>query len=367
MSDTDRSQQKVKVLVTGGSGFLGSSVVPALVAEGHTVVSADIRRPAVPTPGAVHAEMDVRERHTVSRVVGEHRPGVVVHLASIVTPGKDSNRALERAVDVDGTRHVLDACAEHGVRRVVVSSSGAAYGYHPDNPVPLTEDHPLRGNPEFAYADHKRQVEQMLAAERERNPALEQVVLRIGTILGERVDNQITRLWRGRFILRIAGYDSPFVLVWDEDLVRVVLAAVSSPVTGVFNVAGEGSVTVPQIARALGRRSVAVPEPVLRSALAVGRRLGLTAYGPEQTVFLAHRPVLDASRLAALGVSVATTEEVLARYAASRSGAARQRTAGQDDGGQHGPGEVSIRADLDRHRGERSASGGPTRRGHQDG
>ncbi|GGK60521.1 hypothetical protein GCM10011509_06110 [Ornithinimicrobium pekingense] len=308
----------VKVLVTGGSGFLGSSVVPGLVAGGHDVVSADVRDPARPTPGATHVRMDVSERHTVERVVGEHRPEVVVHLASIVTPGKGSDRARERAVDVDGTRHVLDACREHGVRRVVVSSSGAAYGYHADNPVPLTEEHPLRGNVEFAYADHKRQVEEMLAAERERTPGLEQVVLRIGTILGERVDNQITRLWSGRFILRLAGAESPFVLVWDEDVVRVVLAAVTSPVTGVFNVAGEGTVGVPEIARALGRRTLVVPEPLLRGALAVGRRLGLTEYGPEQTVFLAHRPVLDASRLRPLGVEVAPTREVLRRYAEVR-------------------------------------------------
>lgn len=306
----------MKVLVTGGSGFLGSSVVPGLVRGGHEVVATDVREPVEPTLGALHVQMDVRDPHTVDRVVGEHRPEVVVHLASIVTPGKGSDRALERAVDVDGTRHVLDACRAHGVRRIVVSSSGAAYGYHADNPVPLTEDDPLRGNVEFAYADHKRQVEEMLAAEWERTPSLEQVVLRIGTILGERVDNQITRLWSGRFILRLAGAESPFVLVWDQDVVRVVLAAVTSPVTGAFNVAGAGAVTVPEIARALGKRTLVVPEPLLRAALAVGKRAGLTAYGPEQTVFLAHRPVLDASRLRALGVEVAPTREVLRRYAA---------------------------------------------------
>lgn len=310
----------MKVLVTGGSGFLGSSVVPGLVRDGHEVVGTDVREPADPAPGALHVPMDVRDRHTVDRVIGEHRPDVVVHLASIVTPGKDSDRARERAVDVDGTRHVLDACRAHGVRRIVVSSSGAAYGYHADNPVPLSEDDPLRGNVEFAYADHKRQVEEMLAAERSRTPELEQVILRIGTILGERVDNQITRLWAGRVILRLAGAQSPFVLVWDEDVVRVVLAAVTAPVTGAFNVAGAGTVTVPEIAQALGKRTLAVPEPVLRRVLALGKRAGLTAYGPEQTVFLAHRPVLDASRLRELGVEVTSTREVLRRYAAVRAG-----------------------------------------------
>ena len=67
----------------------------------------------------------------------------------------------------------------HHPTGIVVTSSGAAYGYHPDNPVPLTEDAPCRGNPEFAYADHKRQVEEMLAEVRATHPALEQVVLRV--------------------------------------------------------------------------------------------------------------------------------------------------------------------------------------------
>jgi UDP-glucose 4-epimerase len=64
---------------------------------------------------------------------------------------------------VGGTRNVLDACVAHGVKHLIVSSSGAAYGYHADNPAWLTETHPLRGNPAFAYSDHKRQVEEMLA------------------------------------------------------------------------------------------------------------------------------------------------------------------------------------------------------------
>ena len=84
----------------------------------------------------------------------------------------------------------------HGVERVVVSSSGAAYGYHADNPAWLTEDDPVRGTDTFPYSLHKRLVEEMLAGYRESAPQLEQVVLRIGTILGETVDNQITDLFR---------------------------------------------------------------------------------------------------------------------------------------------------------------------------
>ena len=289
------------ILVTGGSGFLGTSVVRGLAGAGHRVLSADLRTPADPVPGVEHLVVDVTDPDAVKAAFAGHDVEVVVHLASIVTPGKDSSRALEHAVDVTGTRHVLDACLAAGVRRVVVSSSGAAYGYHPDNGAAhggwLTEDDPVRGNPEFAYSDHKRQVEEMLAELRASHPGLEQVVLRIGTILGERVDNQITALFEKKRLLKIRGSASPFVFVWDTDVVGAIEQAATGEVTGIFNVAGDGALTIDEIAAALGKRTLAIPEPVLRGVLAVGKRLGLTAYGPEQTVFLAHRPVLDNTRL----------------------------------------------------------------------
>jgi UDP-glucose 4-epimerase len=285
------------VLVTGGSGFLGSSVVRGLAEAGLTVVSADLRVPDVATAGVEHVAMDVTSADVVSAVFAGRSIDVVVHLASIVTPGKDSLRELEYAVDVTGTRNVLDACLAHGVRRVVVSSSGAAYGYHPDNPEWLTEDDPVRGNQVFAYSHHKRLVEEMLVAERVAHPELEQVILRIGTILGERVDNQITALFERPRLLKIRGSDSPFVFIWDTDVVAIIIRAVTSPVTGIFNVAGDGTLTIDEIAQRLGKPVLALPESLLRAALGVGKRLGLTAYGPEQTIFLKHRPVLANDRL----------------------------------------------------------------------
>ena len=122
-------------------------------------------------------------------------------------------------------------------------------------------------------------------------------MLRIGTILGERVDNQITDLFRKKRLLKIAGSDSPFVFVWDTDLTAIVVRTVTADVTGIFNVAGDGALTIDEIAARLGRGTLPIPEVVLRAGLAVAKPLRLTQYGPEQTKFLQYRPVLDNTRL----------------------------------------------------------------------
>jgi UDP-glucose 4-epimerase len=285
----------MKVLITGGSGFLGTSVGAGLAAAGHAVVSADLR-PAT-AYGVDSATLDVTDAHAVLAVLEEHRPEAVVHLAAIVTPGKGSDREVERRVDVDGTRNVVAACVATGVRRLVVSSSGAAYGYHPDNPDWITEDQPVRGSVEFAYSDHKAQVEDLLADARRQHPQLEQVVLRIGTILGERVDNQITALFFKKRLLGIRGARSPFVFIWDSDVVDIVQRAVTGEVTGVFNVAGDGALTISEIAERLGKEVLWLPDRLLQVVLSVGSKLGVSRYGPEQTRFLKYRPVLDNTRL----------------------------------------------------------------------
>ncbi|RGE39849.1 NAD-dependent epimerase/dehydratase family protein [Comamonas testosteroni] len=283
-----------RVLITGADGFLGRSVVQALSQRADThVVAVDVR--PVPAerqlPDVHYAVMDVRDP-ALGQLLSQHAIDTVVHLASIVTPGKDSNRALEYDVDVNGSRNVLSACVAQGVRHVVVSSSGAAYGYHADNPAWLQEHHALRGNPVFAYSDHKRLVEEMLAEWREKHPQLAQTVLRIGTILGERVDNQITALFEKPRLLAIRGSDSPFVFIWDQDVTGAILHALSGAQPGCYNLAGDGALTIHQIAQRLGKTTLNLPAGLLRSALFIGSRLGVSRYGPEQLDFLRYRPVL---------------------------------------------------------------------------
>lgn len=287
------------VLVTGASGYIGRLLVESLAADRgdlKTVVAADLDIPAEPRIGIAYEAFDIRDS-AMADVLAKHQVDVVVHLAAIVSAGKNPNRELEHSIDVGGTKNVLESCLAAGVRKVIISSSGAAYGYHHDNREWLTEDDPIRGNREFAYSDHKRQIEEMLATWRDEHPDLGQLVFRSGTILGASTRNQVTDLFDRKLILGLRGASTPFVFIWDGDFVAILQRGIRTNQTGIFNVAGDGTLTIAEIASRLGRRHVKVPVPVVRGTLLALRKFRLTQYGPEQVDFLRYRPVLDNTRL----------------------------------------------------------------------
>jgi UDP-glucose 4-epimerase len=95
----------------------------------------------------------------------------------------------------------------------------------------------------------------------------------------------------------VSGASTPFVFIWDQDVVGCLVRALSDGPPGIYNVAGDGTMTLAEIAAAMGRRPLRVPARLLRFLLAVLRPLRLTRYGPEQVGFLQYRPVLDNARL----------------------------------------------------------------------
>lgn len=284
------------ILITGAGGHVGRAVLRHLAGLGHDVLATDLHPIADLPEGVDFAKMDVTKPADIA-IIETYKPQVIVHLASIVTPVKDMTRAQEYDVDVEGTKRVYDAARRAGTRRIVITSSGAAYGYHADNAVPLRETDPLRGNESFAYACHKRQVEEFLAQRHTEDAGLEQVILRVGTVLGAEIENQITALFHKPRILGIIGSDSPFVFIWDEDLAAIVSHAATDAPAGIYNVAGDGWMSISEIAQALGKPMLWVPAWALIGALFVASKLGLSRYGPEQVKFLRYRPVLDNSRL----------------------------------------------------------------------
>ncbi|WP_424984360.1 SDR family oxidoreductase [Microbulbifer sp. S227A] len=277
------------ILITGASGMIGRALVRALA--GHDIIATDLAPARDLPPDVTFERLDVTGADA-AEVIARHRPDVIVHLASIVTPPRRMSRATAYAVDVTGSRNILNAAIEQGVRRLVVTSSGAAYGYHADNPVPLRETDPLRGNTAFPYAHHKRLVEDMLAHARAGAPQLEQVVLRVGTVLGAGTENQITALFHKPRLLAIKGSDSPFVFIWTEDLARILMRAATDGPAGIFNVAGDGAMGISELAEQLGKPVLHLPAGALRTVLGLARPLRLSRYGPEQVRFLQYRPVL---------------------------------------------------------------------------
>lgn len=291
------------VLVTGAGGYIGKKLIAALArdtsASPRVVVALDVQEQS---PEERHETVtyllgDVRDSEGMTDVMREYAVDTVVHLATIVTPGKGSTRRLEYEVDVLGTRNVLDACLATGVAKLIVTSSGAAYGYHADNPQWIDETAPIRGNEAMPYAHHKRLVEEMLAEARSDHPELAQLVFRPGTVLGEGVQNQITALFERTFILGIAGAESPFVLIWDEDVVACLMKGIREPLEGIYNLAGDGVLTLREIARRVGRRYLPLPASLVWAALRVLHPLGLSRYSPDQVDFIRYRPVLSNRRL----------------------------------------------------------------------
>lgn len=305
-----------RILVTGAAGYIGSLLVEQLSGmSGLHVTGVDVREPRSRTPNAEFHVCDV-SGPMLRNVMSSVKPHVVVHLASIVSPPKNSDPELEYRVDVIGTENVLQGCVESKAEKIIVTSSGAAYGYHADNPEWLVESDALRGNDSFPYSKHKRLVEEMLAAYRRRHPKLAQLIFRPGTVLGAGTRNQITNLFEKMFVPGIAGSDSPFVLIWDRDVVNCLALGASTARTGIYNLAGDGKLSLPEMARMLSKPFLPLPPGLLQAFFKIAKPLGLSRYGPEQVDFLRFRPVLsnDALKTAFGYIPQKTTREVFQYY-----------------------------------------------------
>ena len=282
--------QEKRILITGAAGYIGHQLGNRL-AKDYFVFGTDInKRDGLTFPLEV---LDVRDNNLVL-TLAEYRITHVIHLASVLQASPDRQRDYD--IDVNGTRNVLEACVAAKVKHITVTSSGAAYGYHPDNPAWIDEDDPLRGNPEFAYSDHKRQVEELLEKYRNEHPELQQLIFRPGTVLGAETRNQITGLFLAPRLLAIRGSDSPFVFIWDQDVIGTMEQGIREDKTGRYNMAGDGALTIQEIARKLDKPLLTLPASVVKAGLQVAKWLAKPV-GPEQINFLRYRPVLSNRRL----------------------------------------------------------------------
>jgi len=178
----------VKILVTGGAGFIGSHVVDAYVLAGHEVAVLDnfsTGREENVNPAAKVFRADVRDQAQVQQAIASFKPDVVNHHAaqsevpkSVAEPGYDAH------VNVVGGLNVLKAAADNSARKVIFSSTGGALYGEPDI-VPADEDHPVR--PLSPYGTSKLAFEQYLGTF-ERTFHLKFTTLRYANIYGARQD-----------------------------------------------------------------------------------------------------------------------------------------------------------------------------------
>ena len=126
---------------------------------------------------------------------------------------------------------------------------------------------------------------------------MKKTIFRIRNVLGKTVNNHITSLFEKPRMIGIRGCDSPFVFIWDQDLVAIFLQAIKTKKEGIYNVAGVGALSIQEIATRLGKPVFKLPAEFLKNIIRVLRFLRLTQYSPDQTKFIQYRPVLSNKKL----------------------------------------------------------------------
>lgn len=275
------------IAVTGPTGEIGISAVTALDRDPAVErIIGMARRPFDPAgqgwTKTEYRQGDITDREAVDGLVAE--ADVVVHLAFIIM----GTREESARVNLAGTRNVFEAAvAARRSRRLVYTSSVAAYGYHSDNQDPITEEVPPRGSPEHYYSEQKAACENALR-DIVGGSDLEVYVLRPCIVAGPKAPalaevmpwNQlpepIKRVTRMLPVLKplLPDPGTPMQLVHHDDVAAAIaLAATTSAPPGAYNLAGDGVVSISAVATELGARSVRVPRLAATAASEVMARL----------------------------------------------------------------------------------------------
>jgi UDP-glucose 4-epimerase len=244
----------MKYLITGGSGYIGGRLIDLLTQRDDTeVVNLDLRPPAVPRPRTRFVRMDIRDRGMRSLMASE-RPDALVHLAFVLNPIRDEHKMYD--IDVNGTDNVLEAASAAGVGQLLVASSTTAYGAFPDNPVPLTEEHPVRGLPGYEYARDKTEIDRLCQLWAARHPDRVMTIVRPTIVFGPNVDNYIVRFWSNSpFFPLLDGRDPDWQFVHEEDVVDAMSRLLTERKAGIFNLTADGTIKLSEAARLAGLKT----------------------------------------------------------------------------------------------------------------
>ena len=313
----------LRIAVTGAAGYLGGRLIQRLqdCDSVSYVLATDIRapistygdRPVIPAYAGIHeaaggviqdvefARLDITE--PFPDLFARYDINAVVHLAYKLNPGRRPD--LARRVNVTGTDHVIEACANSDVAHVVYLSSTSVYGAHPDNPDFLTEDDPVRSIPGFQYSEHKAAAESRLIEFAERSSTTAVTILRGCPVMGPHADNFIANAFRKPALPRLGDADPPMQFIHEDDLTEVIIKCLEAGPSGTYNVAGDGTIRWSRMAAVMGRRTLRLPPAAWRALTSVAWTLGLQSDSPACGLdFIRYRWTASADKLKReLGVS----------------------------------------------------------------
>lgn len=301
------------VAITGPTGEVGLALLAEL--EGRPEVGevrGMARRPFDPAregwAKVAYRRGDVLDRGALAALFDG--ADVAVHLAFAIFGSHEQTRR----VNLEGSRNVFEAAATAGVRRLVYASSVAAYGFHSDNPQPLTEEVLARGSDGFYYSSQKAELEAVLR-EALGGSGVDAYVFRPCIVAGPRAPMLIRQLVSaarlgdpaprlrrliGRLPLPAPVLPDPGIpiqLVHHDDVARAMAAAIAGEgAAGAYNLCDEGTVGIGDIARAIGWHAVRVPGPAATLAAAGAQRLAFASPQLEWAIALRTPVLMDAGK-----------------------------------------------------------------------
>ena len=294
----------MRVVVTGATGNVGTGVVRALAEEPgvSSVVGLARRRPALEVPAKVSWQTADVVRDDLSDAFSG--ADAVVHLVWWVQP--NHRVTVMAGANVGGSLRVFDAAAAAGVGTLVVASAFGAYSPGGEGER-VDESWPTHGIPTSPYSQQKAYVERVLDAFELAHPEVRVVRFRSALVVRREVGAQAHRLYGGPLVPRSLVHPALLVaLPWvpglrtqavhSFDVGRAYARALVSGARGAFNLAADPPLDAETVGAALGGRSLPVPAPVVRGAVAATWRLRLQRTHPEWVDLLLHSPLLDTSR-----------------------------------------------------------------------
>lgn len=281
-----------KVLITGIAGGQGRLLARRL-AESSEVCGVD----RVPWEGhprgvTVHC-VDLRKKK-FEDVVRTELPTAVVHMGFI----RDFRGPEPRRHDVNvrGTKQLLDHCANYGVQRLVVLSSGYVYGAFPENPYYMDEDHPLSASRSYPEIRDLVEVDTLATAFIWKYPHIRTSVLRPVNTLGYYVRSMIGEYLRMERPPTMMGFDPLLQFIHEDDVSEAIALALQHGLQGVFNVTGSGQVPLHTAIHETGGRPLPLPEPLVRPVLDRLFHWGLWPYPDGAIDYLKYPVTLSGKR-----------------------------------------------------------------------